>query len=146
VYAPASIPGRFAAIVSGPRHRTARLAGLIAGIVLLSFADLYMTLVHLKSIGMAEANPLARSVMAYNSASGLVAWKFCTVGLAVAILIYARKRRSAEFAALFCCGVLLWLTIRWANYNNHVSELTTELNFAATPTQDPAWVAIQSGD
>jgi Domain of unknown function (DUF5658) len=133
------------AVLWGPRHRTARLCGLLAGIILLSFGDLYMTLLHLRGIGMAEANPLARSVMAYNSAAGLVAWKFCTVGLAVAILFYARRRRTAEFAAIFCCGVLLWLTFHWSTYNSHVSELTTELNWSASNPQDPAWVAIQPG-
>ena len=129
----------------GPRHRAARLAGLIAGILLLSFADLYMTLVHLKGIGMSEANPLARSVIEYNSASALIAWKVCTVGLAVSILIYARHRRAAEIAALFCCCVLLWLTVRWSHYNSNIAHLTTELNFAATEENDPSWVAIQPG-
>jgi hypothetical protein len=104
-----------------------------------------MTLVHLRSIGMAEANPLARSVIAYNSASALIAWKVSTVGLAVAILIYARHRRTTEIAALFCCCVLLWLTFRWAHYNSQISEITSELNYAATSTEDPSWVAIQPG-
>jgi len=144
VYASLPIPRVLAALFWGPRHRTARVLGLLACILLLSFGDLYMTLVHLRSIGMAEGNPLARSVIAYNSATALVAWKLCSVGLALAILFYARKRGAAEFAALFCCGVLMWLTVRWAHYNDQVSDLTTELNHAAA-AEDPAWVAINSG-
>jgi hypothetical protein len=127
----------------GPAHRTARMTGLLAGILLLSFADLYMTLVHLRGLGMAEANPVARGIMAFNSPAALVAWKAATVGLAVGILFDARRRRAAELAAMFCCAILVVLALRWAHYNSHVGALTSELNSVAeTPSGDPSWVTI----
>lgn len=129
----------------GPRHRTARIVGLLAGILLLSLADLYMTLLYLKSFGMAEVNPFARAIIEHNSPAGLILWKLCTVSLAIGILFYARRRATAEFAALFCCGVLLWLTLRWASYNTQVSDYTRDLNSIAASPDDPAWVSMNSG-
>ena len=92
---------------------------------------------------MAEGNPLARGIMAYNSPQALVAWKLATVGLGVGILFYARRRLAAELAAVFCCAVLMWLTLRWNSYNDQVSSLTRELNMVAqSPAGDAPWVTI----
>lgn len=118
---------------------------MLAGIVLLSLADLYMTLVHLKGFGMAEANPLARGIISYDSSAALVLWKVATVGLAVGILIYARKKGTAEIAAAIGCAILCWLTVQWAHYNDNISDLTKELNAYVTYVEDPAWVTLSPG-
>ena len=142
----AHILGRALQDLLGPHRRTARICGLIAGILLLSAADLYMTLLHLRGIGMVEANPIARSVISYNSPAMLIAWKFATVGLAVGILFYARRRVAAEIGALVCCAVLTGLALQWSNYNSEVSNLTNGLNEVATsPEDDPAWMTIHPG-
>lgn len=139
-------PGLFSDLASaalGPGHRPARVLALIAGILLLSFADLYMTLVHLRGTGMIEANPLARGVIALNSPAALILWKGATVGLAASILYYARRRPTAELAAVFCCAVLCWLTVQWARYNSQVSLFTAEVSsYLGTGETDPNWVAI----
>ena len=80
----------------GPGYRPVRVTLLLCGVVLLSLADLYMTLVHLMSFGMIEANPLARGIMAYGSPAALVVWKLVTVLTAVGILFYARRKASAK--------------------------------------------------
>jgi hypothetical protein len=114
-----------------PGYRPVRVMLLLCGVVLLSLADLYMTLVHLMSFGMIEANPLARGIMAYGSPAALIVWKLVTVMTAVGILFYARRRRAAELGAIFCCGVLLWLTGRWVSYNAQVGRWTGEMHSLA---------------
>ena len=46
------------------RDRSRRVILLIVGIVVLSLADLIVTLWHLTSVGMAEANPIAAWIIA----------------------------------------------------------------------------------
>lgn len=111
------------------------------GVALLSMVDLYMTLTHVMGAGMVEGNPLARGIMAYNSPALLAAWKISTVGLAIGILIHARKRRTGEIAAWICCGVLVWLTVRWVDYNAQIQALTPYLA-SISEQENTRWVAI----
>jgi hypothetical protein len=124
-----------------PGYRPVRVTVLLCGVVLLSLADLYMTLVHLMSFGMIEANPLARGIMAYGSPAALIVWKLVTVTTAVGILFYARRRRAAEVGAIFCCCVLLWLTGRWIAYNAQVGHWTGEMHSLAG-VNAPDWVSM----
>lgn len=128
----------------GPRFRGRRVAVLLMAVAVLSLADLYMTLVHLLSFGMLEANPIARLVMAHGSPAALIIWKLVTVGFALGVLYWARKRGTAEVAAVFACLVMGWLTLRWATYNNNVGELTKDLHIAC-PTREPHWVTMAPG-
>ena len=114
---------------------------LLLGIALLSMVDLYMTMTHLMGAGMIEGNPLARGIMAYNSPVILTIWKIATAGLAIGILFHARKRRSGELAAWVCCGLLVWLTVRWINYNAEIQALTPYLASIAEQ-ENHRWVAI----
>jgi hypothetical protein len=124
------------------RRRAIRVWLLLSAIVILSLADLYMTLAHLRSVGMGEDNPLARFVMSYNSPLLLGAWKVACVALACLILAIARFRRSAEVACWVCCGVLTALTIRWANYSAEASAFTTEINESMVEGQQGNWVSM----
>jgi hypothetical protein len=133
-------PAFFAALLA-PGYRASRVGTLLCGIVLLSLADLYMTLVHLLNFGMLEANPVARSIMQYGSPAALIIWKLITVGMAVGILFFARHRRLAEWAALFCCGVLVWLTGRWVVYNMQVGHWTADMH-AIAGVNPPGWVTM----
>jgi uncharacterized membrane protein YhfC len=108
-----------------PACRSRRVVVLLAAIILMSLGDLYMTLEHLTHVGMPEANPLAHAIIQYGSRSILIAWKLATVVLAVGILYYARRRWSAEAAALFCCGVLTWLSARWLDYSEQMLKVDT---------------------
>lgn len=124
-----------------PGYRPVRVTALLSGVVLMSLADLYMTLVHLMSFGMIEANPLARGIMAYGSPAALIIWKLVTVMTAVGILFYVRKRRVGEVGAVFCCAVLMWLTGRWIAYNAAVGHWTGEMHSLAG-VNSPDWVSM----
>ena len=125
------------------QRRALRVWLLIATIIVLSIADLYMTLAHLRSAGMGEANPLARMVISYQSPALLSLWKCACVGLAALILILARFRRSGEVACWTCCVVLTALTIHWLNYSTEAAGLTRQINDMSTSSDRPAnWVTI----
>lgn len=125
----------------GARYRPTRVSTLLAGVVILSLGDLYMTLVHLLNFGMFEGNPVARGIMAHGSPAMLIIWKLVTVGFAVAVMFWARRRISAEAGALFCCLVLTWLTLQWAHYSDQVANLTNELH-AMDNESEVRWVTM----
>jgi uncharacterized protein DUF5658 len=130
----------------GPMHRPRRVLGLLFAVVILSLADLYMTLVHLLHFGLLEGNPIARNIMEHGSPAALILWKCVTVGLAVGIMAWARKRWAAEAGAAFCCLVLTWLTVQWVAYNDQISRLTPELQTLATTTHNGSdWVSMVPG-
>jgi len=126
-------------------HRPRRVVALLAGVVMLSLGDLYMTLVHLLNFGMLEGNPVARAIMEHGSPAALVIWKLVTVGFAVAVLFWARKRWLAEAGALFCCCVLTWLTFHWVGYSEQISQITHELHVLAATQDDPKFVTMVPG-
>jgi hypothetical protein len=127
------------------RGRGRRVAMLLVAILLMSLGDLYMTLTHLTQAGMLEANPLARSIMAYNSPALLALWKLTSVGLAVAILFWARHRGRTEIATWFCFLVLTWLTCRWMVYSDQISAAA---GFSATFGEHTGseWIAMTPAD
>lgn len=129
----------------GASGRGYRVVALLLVIVILSLADLYMTMTHAMSFGMLEQNPVARLIMEHGTPAGLVAWKLITVGFAAWVMYRLRARPSAELGALFCVCVLTWLTFRWATYNDQVAELTQDLTGIDKLT-DPAWVTMMPGE
>ncbi len=138
----ASFRARLFDAALGSRFRSRRVLTLLAGVVLLSLGDLYMTLLHLKSFGLIEANPLARGIMAHHSPAGLVAWKTMTVGLAVGILFFTRRRGAAEIGAIISCLVLSWLTLRWVTYSDQVSSMTVEMQALERTSDEPRFVTM----
>jgi hypothetical protein len=138
----ASFRSRLYDAVLGERFRSRRVLTLLAGVILLSVGDLYMTLLHLKSFGLIEANPLARGIMAHHSAAGLVVWKTATVGLAVGILYFTRRRGAAEIGAIISCLVLSWLTLRWVTYSDQVSGMIGEMQALESTGEEPRFVTM----
>jgi hypothetical protein len=136
---------RWVELLAGARYRSCRVVAFLAVIVLLSLADLYMTLVHLLHFGMLEANPFARQVMEYGSPAALIIWKLVTVATAVGIFFWTRRRWAAEWGAAFCCLVLCWLTGQWIAYNLQVSSMTTELT-TVQQIGEPRWVSMTGED
>jgi Domain of unknown function (DUF5658) len=128
-----------------PRRRTVRVVMLLVAVVLLSLGDLYMTLVHLRGVGMVEANPIAREVIDLNSPPALAAWKLATVVLAVGLLFVVRRTRSGEIGAWLAVAVLTWLTVRWTTYSEELAELHPEYVLEAVQ-RDPNWVAMAPGE
>lgn len=126
------VPTAFGAQVSAfERRRALRVWMLMLAIVLMSVADLYMTLTHLNSVGMGEANPIARWVIGYGSPWLLGIWKFGCIGLACLIFAIARHRWSGEVACWACFAVLTGLTLHWMAYSAEASALTPQMHLIA---------------
>ena len=132
------LPKQMPCLASG---RSSRVIALVLTIVLLSLADLYITLMYLHSGGMGEANPLARWIMGHGSPALLVAWKTATVAVASLLLYRHRRNRTAEFGAWVCLLILVWLTMRWAQYSDEVHRLTPQIHTIGA-TEQTRWVTM----
>lgn len=109
--------------------RPARVCWLVFAIAVLSLADLHMTLEHLTTIGMGEANPIARLIMSTNSPAALIAWKLTSVAAACLAFYAGRRRPVGEVAAWFCCLVLIWLIFRWGAYSTELASVCPQVHF-----------------
>ncbi len=104
--------------------RSRRILILIIGIMLLSIADLAITLTHLKSVGMIEANPLAAWLIRQtNSAWALAGYKFVTVGFCVSVLWYVRRLRMGELAAWASLIICAGMSLAWHRYTTGIDDL-----------------------
>ncbi len=99
----------------GARGR--RVMVLLGAIVILSLADLAVTLGHLQSIGMAEANPVAAYLIRVtDSPWALVAFKVLTVAVCVALLYRARRHWQGEVASWLALSILVGVSVLWHYY------------------------------
>jgi hypothetical protein len=119
-----------------PRRRRVALA--ILAIVIFSLADLYFTILFARSVGMAEANPVARLVMSLNSPALLGLWKCATVAGACLIFWAFRHRRTTEAAALACMCALGALTVWWSVYTKELPSHTA--SFHTLAATEANWV------
>lgn len=108
-------------------RRSVRVAALVGVILILSLADLALTLTYVLHVGLIEDNPLARVVMQGGGPRALIAWKLLSIALAAAILLRFRGRGVAEAGAIFSAIVMVWLTARWVQYIDTSAELTPAL-------------------
>lgn len=122
----------------------ARFFCILASIVIMSLADLTMTLLHFTGVGMVEENPVARLLMRYGGVCSLCAWKAGTVTIGVFILWKIRNFRAAEVGAWLCFVVLAALCMHWAIYNSQVSGLTTEILSIEKNRANTDWVVLQT--
>ncbi len=97
------------------------MAFALAGIILLSAADLALALGQLQTRGLYEANPIAALLIeATGSAMVLSAYKVLTVGICVGLLYRLRKRVEGEVAA-WCAMVILVITaLQWHAYSREL--------------------------
>ena len=104
---------------------------LIAGIVALSLGDLVVTLVHLKSTCMFEANPIAAWLISRTgSVAVLAAYKLLTVSICAGLLYPLRRHAEGE-AGAWCAVMILALTcLHWYHYS-HVDSLAMAAETAA---------------
>jgi hypothetical protein len=83
-----------------------------------------MTVCQVSTIGMFEANPVARVLVACTgNASALIALKILSLTIAMGMLIPLRHRWQAEVAAWVATAVLAWLTMEWTAYLRVMSEI-----------------------
>ncbi|MBY0308639.1 MAG: DUF5658 family protein [Phycisphaerales bacterium] len=119
--------------------RECRVAVALSVVLLVSSADLYLTLTYLHNGGMAEGNPIARWVMSLGCPWLLALWKICLLGLTCTILFAFRKRASAEIGAWVCCAAMAWLCVQW---NTYVQDINREIARNPQLTQVSSWVAF----
>lgn len=109
--------------VRAENRRARRVTLLICGIIILSLADLAITLAYLRANWMMEANPLAAYIIqSSKSPWALAAFKGCTVGVCAALLFHVRRFRSGEIAAWCGIGVLTIMAMMWSAYANHMDD------------------------
>ncbi len=114
--------------VTGPTgahaHRRARrVKFLLIGILLLSAGDLALTLGHLKTTGMAEANPIAAFLIrSTDSVGALVAFKSLTVAVCVTLLYCFRRYRAGEIAAWCGMAILAGMSVMWHAYSTSMGS------------------------
>lgn len=114
---------------------------LVFATALMGLADLLLTLTYVRSVGMAEANPIARWLMQFDSVAVVVAFKLGTMALCSALILWKRTARTAEIGAWLCLLVMLCLTVRWLWFISAFSSLAQEVGVAALE-MDPNFVRI----
>jgi hypothetical protein len=114
------------ALAHDPRleRRAFRVMSLIVAIIVLSIADLHMTLLFLRGIGMSEGNPIARWIISHNSGGLLIVYKLSLVTVGCCLFYKCRRTRLGEVGCWFCFAVLIWLSVQWSEYAGEASELT----------------------
>ena len=125
-------------------YRSIRVTVLLAAVLVMSVADLLLTLIYVTQAGLLESNPLARMVMRDSGVEGVVIWKLLTVGLASFIFYMARKRLSGELGLIVSCAVLGWLMFHWTTYIDEVHTITPVLNAEMCP-DTVGWVSTAPG-
>ena len=104
-------------------HRPRRVALLVAGIIVLSVADLLVTLAFLHANSMVEANPIAAYLIRVTqSAWVLAAYKALTVLICVALIFKVRKHLAGEVAAWCAMGILTVMAVMWAQYSEQFDD------------------------
>jgi hypothetical protein len=127
--------------VLSDKARRIRVVTLLVAIFAMSMGDLYMTVTYASQVGMIEMNPLARALMRGDSHVPIILFKLATVGISTGLLFKVRGTRVGELACWAGLVGLLWLTIRWVDYNKAMVELTPALHTLAN-VEAGSWVEI----
>jgi hypothetical protein len=123
--------------------RSRRVILLIIGIVVLSVADLLVTVAFAKAGGMMEANPIALFVAKFTQSPwALAAYKFLTVGVCVAVLFFLRRYATCEVAGWCCVGILAVMSVVWHHYSNTLGN-PEELMLAQLHTPASQWMVFE---
>jgi len=101
-------------------QRSERVTWLLSGVIILSLADLFLTISYLTSVGMSEGNPIALWLLqTTNSVWPLVLYKALTVAICVTLLYRTRRKRQSELASWCAMLILVTLSIWWNQYSRY---------------------------
>lgn len=101
---------------------------LLIGVITLSMADLIVTIAHLRTIGLAEANPIAAFLIRSTESSWiLAAYKCLTVGICVSLLYRARRYFVGELATWCALLALAVMSVMWHAYTHELDGQFTQL-------------------
>ncbi len=104
--------------------RASRVLLLLGCILILSAADLLLTIIHLQHFGLAEANPIVVFLVeSVRSLWVLAAFKLATVALCLGFLFCARHHIAGELGAWLATIVLTVVLMVWYDYSNIAEEL-----------------------
>lgn len=117
-----------------PAARAERVTLVVFATALMCLGDLAMTMDHARSIGLFEANPLAREVLRHHSPEALVIFKGCSILLGCSLLVYLRKARIAELGSWAVLAAMTLLCLHWNGYSQGLAEIT------------PQYAAMAAGD
>lgn len=124
------------------RDRSRRVVLLIVGIVVLSLADLGVTLLHLKSRGMMEANPVAAWIIAHTGSGALLtAYKALTVGICVGVLFRLRRHVEGEIGAWCAILILAVVSFQWFQYAREINRFA-DINLARQGEYGQDWLLL----
>lgn len=123
--------------------RRRRVTLLVLAMALMGLADLAFTLTYMSSVGMAEANPLARAMIEIGGLPQLVRFKLFTIALSGGLLYLLRGHKAAERCAWACCAALVLLSLHWFNYTDKLTTLGAAID-PHLAALDERWVAIPS--
>jgi uncharacterized membrane protein len=138
---PDAKPMLMAADAAAITRRSHRVIVLLGGILVLSLADLFVTLAHLQSVGMLEANPIAAFLIrTTGSAWVLGLYKMTTVAVCIALLYRLRRYREGELAAWCAVTILAGLSLMWHAYSEEL-EHPDELDWVRTAYAD-TWLHL----
>jgi len=130
----------------GASCRASRILVLLLGVVLLSLADLIVTMYHLCTLGMMEANPVAAYlIQATNSPWILVGFKLLTVTIAVGALWYGRDRLLAELGAWLSVAGLAFIAFAWHQYADCFDDLRS-VQFAQAELGPDQWLYFHGSE
>ncbi len=99
--------------------RSRRVGLLIVAIIVLSLADLLLTLACLRTTGLLEANPIAAFLIRETgSVAVLIAFKALSVGICTGLLYHLRRHVEGEAAAWCAVIILVLLCFQWSAYTS----------------------------
>jgi hypothetical protein len=129
-------------LIGGNSTRARRMTILIFGIIALSFADLLVTITHLRTIGMIEANPIAAYLIErHGSIWVLSAYKLATMSVCVVILIYIRRYVLGEFAAWTSIAILAGMSVVWHLYATELDQ-PDSIQLVEAAQMDARWLFL----
>jgi hypothetical protein len=114
-----------------------RVILLIAAIVLMGLADLACTLAYMQTVGLPEANPIARWLARFGDTRAIVGFKLLTMLLSCYCLYIGRTERRMEWCAWTCTAILLGLSIHWISFNRSIAEHTNLIAYLSDPEPCP---------
>jgi len=119
--------------------RGRRVTLLVFAMALMGLADLGLTLTYMSTVGMLEANPIARAMIDVGGPRQLVMFKLFTIALSGGILYLLRRHRAAEVCAWLSCAGLLLLCVHWTSYNASLAAAGASIDLGILAT-DARWV------
>ena len=124
------------------RDRSRRVVLLIVGIVVLSIGDLGITLLHLKSCGMMEANQVAAWIIAQTgSGTALTAYKALTVAICAGLLFRLRRHAEGEFGAWCALLIMAAVSFQWYQYSREI-DIIVDVELARQGAYGDDWLIL----